>query len=71
MKRDYRGHRRLQQRFRASQRALTDFFELGIALIADENTASRRLRIQKLGPKVVGNLFFRGTGYAVLVFPVC
>jgi hypothetical protein len=70
VKQTYRGHGLLGQLFQASQRELAGRFDLGIAFIAAENTASLRVHTQKLGLELVGNLTFQGTAYAVLVFPV-
>lgn len=66
----YRGRGLLQQLFQANQRTLAGRFELGIAFIAEENTASLHLHKQKLGLQVVGQCLHQGTAYAILVFPV-
>jgi hypothetical protein len=66
----YRGQGLLRQLFQASQRALAGRFDVGIAFIAEENTASLRLHTQKLGLERVGGLVFEGTAYAILVFSV-
>jgi hypothetical protein len=66
----YRGHGLLQQLFRASQVALAGRFDLGIAFIAEENTASLGVHTQKLGLEIVGTLVFQGTAYTILAFAV-
>lgn len=66
----YRGRGLLRQLFEASQQALAGRFDLGIAFIAAENTASLRLHTHKLGLVRVGGLVFEGAAYAILVFPV-
>ena len=70
VKQAYRGYGLLQQLFQASQRELAGHFDLGIAFIADENTASLRVHTQKLGLEVVGQVTFQGTPYTILVFLV-
>ncbi|MVN75484.1 hypothetical protein GO988_04020 [Hymenobacter sp. HMF4947] len=70
VKQEYRGQGLLQQLFQASKRELAGRFDLGIAFIAEENTASLRLHTQKLGLEVVGKLTFEGTAYVLLVFSV-
>jgi hypothetical protein len=70
VKQAYRGHGLLRQLFQASQQELAGRFDLGIAFIAEENTASLRVHTQKLGLEVVGSIVFQGTAYAILVFPV-
>jgi hypothetical protein len=66
----YRGQGLLHQLFAANRQALAGSFDLGIAFIAEENTASLRVHTQKLGLAVVGSLPFEGTSYAVLTFAV-
>lgn len=66
----YRGRGLLQQLFEANQRTLAGRFAVGIAFIAEENTASLRLHTHKLGLEVVGQCLHHGTAYAILAFPV-
>jgi predicted GNAT superfamily acetyltransferase len=66
----YRGRGLLRQLFVATKLALAGRFDLGIAFIAEENTASLRVHTQKLGLAVVGKLAFGGTSYAILAFAV-
>ena len=66
----YRGQGLLQRLFGASQRALAGRYDVGIAFIAAENTASLHVHTHKLGLEVVGELEFGGTPYAVLAFEV-
>lgn len=66
----YRGRGLLKQLFQANQRTLAGQFELGIAFIAAENTASLHLHTHKLGLEVVGQCFHQGTAYAILAFSV-
>jgi hypothetical protein len=66
----YRGHGLLQQLFQENCRTLAGQFELGIAFIAADNTASLRLHTHKLGLKVVGQCLHQGAAYEILVFPV-
>jgi hypothetical protein len=70
VQKEHRGQGLLQQLFEANQAELAGRFELGIAFIAVENTASLRVHTQKLGLEIVGNLTFGGTGYAILAFAV-
>lgn len=66
----HRGRGLLRRLFQASQVALVDRFDLGIAFIAEENTASLRVHTQKLGLERVGSVAFQGTAYAILAFAV-
>jgi hypothetical protein len=67
---EYRGQGLLQQLFEANKLALASRFDLGIAFIAEENTASLQVHTQKLGLETVGKLTFGGTDYAILAFTV-
>ena len=66
----HRGQGLLRRLFRASQQALAAQFELGIAFIAQENTASLQAHTQGLGLERVGEVQFQGAGYDLLVFQV-
>lgn len=66
----YRGCGLLRQLFEATKKALAGRFDLGIAFIAAENTASLHAHTQKLGLEGVGTLAFGGTSYTILAFPV-
>ena len=66
----YRGRGLLTQLFQANQRALAGHFDVGVAFIAAENTASLHVHTQKLGLEAVGSLVFGGVGYVILAFAV-
>jgi hypothetical protein len=66
----FRGQGLLQRLFGASQQTLAGRYEVGIAFIAAENTASLFVHTHKLGLEVVGRLDFEGTAYVVLAFAV-
>ena len=66
----YRGGGLLAQLFAANKQQLRGQFEVGIAFIAEQNTASLHVHTQKLGLEVVGSIFFEGSRYALLVFPL-
>jgi hypothetical protein len=66
----YRGQGLLQQLFAANRRALTGYYEIGIAFIAAENAASLHVHTHKLGLEAVGELIFGGTTYIILAFEV-
>ena len=66
----YRGQGLLQRLFGDSQQTLAGRYDVGIAFIAAENTASLHVHTYKLGLEVVGELEFSGTPYVVLAFEV-
>jgi hypothetical protein len=70
IRKEYRGQGLLLELFEANKQELRSRFELGVAFIAEQNSASLQLHTQKLGLEIVGRIVFQGAPYAILVFPL-